>query len=175
MKKIGIISDTHGGLCPDVFKYFEGVDAILHAGDIGTEDVLIELEALAPVYAVRGNVDFFQAAKTLPRKRIETFEGVRFGIIHGDIFPRSVILDKLIPYFADDHVNAIVFGHTHEKYIRKVGNIYLLNPGASNPRQADSCHSVLVVEVESGQITKITDMALQPAKLDNFFPDWDEI
>jgi putative phosphoesterase len=175
MKKIGIISDTHGGLCPDVFKYFEDVDAILHAGDIGTEEVLIELEAIAPVYAVRGNVDFFQAAKNLPRKRIETFESVRFGLIHGDIFPRTTLVEQLIPYFADDHVQAIVFGHTHEKFIRQVGSVYLLNPGASNPHQAKSCHSVLVVMVDSGKIVKIVDMSLQPTKMDDFFPDWDEI
>ena len=175
MKRIGIISDTHGGLCPDVFRHFEGVDAILHAGDIGTEEVLWELETIAPVYAVRGNVDFFQAAKKLPRKRIETFESVRFGLIHGDLFPRADLPERLLPYFAGDRVQAIVFGHTHEKYIRRVGSIYLLNPGASNPRQVKSCYSVLIVEVDSGKIVKISDMSLQPTKMDDFFPDWDEI
>ncbi len=174
MKKIGIISDTHGGLCPDVFKHFEGVDAILHAGDIGTEEVLIELEAIAPVYAVRGNVDFFQAAHHLPRKRVEVFDGVRFGLIHGDIFPKSTILDQLIPYFAKDHVDAIVFGHTHERYLRKRGSVWLINPGASNPRQASSCHSVVVVQVDSGHILSVTDMALQPFQTDDLFPDWED-
>ncbi|GBD94291.1 hypothetical protein BMS3Abin05_01895 [bacterium BMS3Abin05] len=158
MTKIGIISDTHGGICPDVFNYFKGVDAILHAGDIGNEDVLIELEALAPVYAVRGNIDFFEAGKTLPVKRIESFEGVRFGIVHGDNFTRSALPDQLISYFADDHINAIVFGHTHEKYLQKAANIWLINPGAADPRIKKSCNSVIVVEVNSGKIQKIRDV-----------------
>lgn len=175
MTKIGIISDTHGGLCSDVFKHFEGVQAIFHAGDIGNENVLIELDTIARVYAVRGNVDFFEKARNLPRKRIETFEGVRFGIIHGDIFDRSLILDQLIPYFANDHVDAIVFGHTHEKYIKKRGNVWLINPGAADPRQNLGCNSVVVVEVNFGEITKIHDLKLGKVEIDDFWIDEDEI
>ncbi len=175
MTKIGIISDTHGGLCPDVFKHFEGVQAILHAGDIGNEDVLIELEAIAPVYAVRGNVDFFEAARNLPRKRIETFEGVRFGMVHGDVFERASIYDQLIPYFAKDNVDAIVFGHTHEKYIKKEGKIWLINPGAADPRQNLGCNSVIVVEAYFGEISKIHDFKLGKVEINDFWYDEDEI
>jgi len=175
MTKIGIISDTHGGLCPDVFKHFKGVHAILHAGDIGNEDVLIELEAIAPVYAVRGNIDFFEQARNLPRKRIETFGGVRFGIIHGDIFQRSSIYEQLIPYFAKDNVDVIIFGHTHERYIKKQGNIWLINPGAADPRRNLGCNSVIVVEVNFGKITKIRDFMLRKVRIDDFWVDEDEI
>jgi len=175
MTKIGIISDTHGGLCPDIFKHFEGVQAILHAGDIGNEDVLIELDAIAPVYAVRGNVDFFEQARNLPRKRIETFEGVRFGIVHGDRFDRASIYDQLIPYFAKDHVNAIVFGHTHEKYIKKEGNVWLINPGAADPRQNLECNFAVVVEVTTGGIFKIHDLRLGKVEINDYWFDEDEI
>ncbi|NOY77142.1 MAG: metallophosphoesterase [Calditrichaeota bacterium] len=175
MTKIGIISDTHGGLCPDIFRQFEGVQAILHAGDIGNEDVLIELEAIAPVYAVRGNVDFFGTARMLPRKRIETFEGVRFGMVHGDRFERTSIYDQLIPYFAKDHVDVIVFGHTHEKTIKKEGNVWLINPGAADPRQNRECNYAIVVDVHAGKILKIHDLKLRKVEINDYWFDEDDI
>src|SRR5512142_2670996 len=82
--RIGLISDTHGKLRPEVFAAFEGVLRILHAGDVGTRDVLVELEAIAPVTAVFGNTDHGELRRTLPQVAVVEEAGRRIVVVHGD-------------------------------------------------------------------------------------------
>jgi putative phosphoesterase len=81
--RLGIISDTHGLLRPEVFDVFQGVDHILHAGDIGTLDILTALEAIAPVSAVWGNTDGFELRAKVPERLETRIEGFDFLVIHG--------------------------------------------------------------------------------------------
>ncbi|MBI4420499.1 MAG: metallophosphoesterase family protein, partial [Gemmatimonadetes bacterium] len=84
--RLGIISDTHGQLRPEVFHAFSQVDHILHAGDVGDADLLIELEALAPVTAVYGNVDDFRLRSRLPKVVECELDGFLITVTHGDQF-----------------------------------------------------------------------------------------
>ncbi|MBW3627864.1 MAG: metallophosphatase family protein, partial [Gemmatimonadetes bacterium] len=127
---IGLISDTHGLLRPEVFKAFEGVELILHAGDIGDPDILTALQAIAPVTAVWGNTDDAEIRDLVPevgRARIGDGEAV---VVHGQQFgsptPRKVV---------DAHPGAllVVFGHSHKAVIRHVGATLAVNPGSAGP------------------------------------------
>jgi|Deesub1362B_J571_1020462.scaffolds.fasta_scaffold05504_2 hypothetical protein len=131
--RIGVLSDTHGIVPLDIYQLFADVDAILHAGDIGNPDVLLDLEVLATVYAVRGNTDFFGTAHSLPRERHVSFGPVRFALLHGDGFPRGTLAQHLEQKFAGREVDIVIFGHTHKLQVEKRGSLWLINPGCANP------------------------------------------
>jgi uncharacterized protein len=108
MRTIGAISDTHGLLRPQALAVLAGCDPIIHAGDIGSPDVLAKLGALAPVHAVRGNVDHGAWSANLPvTQRIE-IDGFRIYVLH--------ILADLNPQAADN-VDAVIYGHSHQPKI----------------------------------------------------------
>ncbi len=109
--RLGIISDTHGLLRPEVFEVFREVDHILHAGDIGSAALLDELEAIAPVTAVYGNTDGFDLRGRLPDVVQTRIEGLDFVVTHGDQFgsPTPELLYEAYP-----NAEVIVFGHTHK-------------------------------------------------------------
>ncbi|HSE65399.1 MAG TPA: metallophosphoesterase family protein, partial [Gemmatimonadales bacterium] len=109
--RLGIISDTHGLLRPEVFEVFREVDRILHAGDIGSVALLDELEAIAPVTAVYGNTDGFDLRNRLPAVVETRIEGLDFVVTHGDQFgsPTPELLSEAYPT-----AEVIVFGHTHK-------------------------------------------------------------
>jgi len=146
--KLGIISDTHGKLRPQVFSLFEGVQAILHAGDIGREDIITELGALAPVYAVHGNVDGFPIASTYPKWRLEHFGGKRILITH---IVNSLAPDDLRELFAmaglEETPDVLVYGHTHRERIAYAGPILTINPGAAGPGRFGSKPSLAFLEI----------------------------
>jgi len=122
---IGVISDTHGLLRQDVFKAFENVDAILHAGDIGSMEIIDQLSAIAPVHAVRGNMDGNTWSKNFPVFDAIDINNKFFYLLHDkyslDLNPKAANFD------------AVIFGHTHiaEKYIQD--NVLYLNPGSAGP------------------------------------------
>lgn len=133
----GVISDTHGVLPPEVFELFEGVRAIFHCGDIGNSDIIIDLEMIAPVYAVSGNMDPHEIAATQPTRRRAEIEGRHFGLVHGHLFPyppgRHV--PRILKAFGDPSPQVLMYGHTHEWDWRREGNVWVLNPGsAAQPR-----------------------------------------
>ena len=139
--KIGIISDTHGHVPNAVHDAFNGVDHILHAGDVGPMDVITELETIAPVSAVRGNVDY---TIQLPQTRVQTFVGQKFLVHHiVDLpFPSQLVRETI----ADEQPNVVVFGHTHMPCNEQHNGVLFLNPGsASNPR-GGSAPSVAIVK-----------------------------
>lgn len=132
--RLGVVSDTHGLVRPALFELFAGVDAILHAGDVGEDDVLTDLRAIAPTHAVRGNVD----GPEYPERLELNFAGWRFGIAHGHVFPGKGRTDALLHAFPD--ADFVLYGHTHqarlERVTRESGKIVtIINPGAAGPKR----------------------------------------
>lgn len=146
--RLGVIADTHGLLRPQVFEVFREVDRILHAGDVGDPDLLTELEALAPVIAVYGNVDGLDLRARLPQEVRVELECLRFVITHGDQFGTPTPTD-LVSTYADTDV--IVYGHTHRPLIELIDKtVTVMNPGAAGPARFDIKPSVGIMELERG-------------------------
>jgi putative phosphoesterase len=125
--KIGVISDTHGLLRPEVLPALKGVDRILHLGDVGKHSILKDLEKVAPVLAVRGNVDREGPCSTLPETEVALVEGHYIYMLH-DL--KTLHLDPAAAKFA-----VVLHGHTHvPNYITKKGVLYF-NPGSCGPRR----------------------------------------
>ncbi len=124
--KIGLISDTHGYLDPRVHEIFEGVSHILHGGDIGFDEIIFELQSIAPVTAVLGNND---AGLTYRETEVLTLAGKKF-LIHHILVPRSphTVIREAIDRHEPD---VVVFGHSHQQYNESIGRTLYLNPGYS--------------------------------------------
>ena len=143
---IGVISDTHGLLRPDVHDALAGVELILHAGDVGGDEILDELALIAPVHAVYGNTD----APGQPRLREAidvTIGGVSIHVSHGHEVG-SPGPAKLLERYA---ASVVVYGHTHRPLIAKAEGRLVLNPGAAGPRRFDILPSVARLTIENGQ------------------------
>jgi putative phosphoesterase len=146
--RLGIIADTHGLLRPEVFRAFEGVDHILHAGDVGPPELLDELGAVAPVTAVYGNTDRFELRRRLPQVATLELDGFRIALTHGDQFG-SPTPAKLHAAFPEAEI--LVFGHTHRPLLTLVDVVVTaMNPGGAGPRRFDLPPSVGIMELEPG-------------------------
>lgn len=149
---IGVISDTHiptrSVKIPEkVFEVFEGVDMILHAGDLECDSVIEELETIAPVVCVRGNCD---TNSNLNEAEVIDIEDVKVGLTHGVVYPRGDT--QQLYYIAKElGVDVLVSGHTHQPMVEKIGDVILLNPGSpTQPRLTDA--TVMVVEIDGSDI-----------------------
>jgi len=143
---IGLISDTHGLLRPQVHTALAGVELILHAGDVGGDDILQELGLIAPVEAVYGNTDV--PGDPALRQRIErSFDGVRVLVTHGHELGRP----KPEQLFADYDADVIVYGHTHRQVIAHDGRRLVVNPGAAGPRRFDLQPCVARLTIDEGE------------------------
>ena len=125
--RIGIISDTHGLLRPEAERALQGVQLIIHAGDVGNPEILSQLKRIAPVFAVRGNVDTAPWAQELPATTVVEAEGATFYVLHNlrelDLRPEAAKFDF------------VVSGHTHQpQELLKDGVVYL-NPGSAGPKR----------------------------------------
>jgi uncharacterized protein len=127
MKTIGIISDTHGLLRWEAAAALAGVDHIIHAGDIGTPDILERLQRIAPVTAVRGNNDKGAWADPLPATAIIDICGQRLYVLHD-------IADLDVDPVADG-IAAIIAGHSHKPGVLEKDGVLFLNPGSAGPRR----------------------------------------
>ena len=145
--RVGLISDTHNMLRPSVFDVFEGVDVILHAGDVGDDDILDELGAIAPVYAVRGNTDRYDNP-LLPESRDFVISGVRVHVSHGHEVGAKPI--TLIAAYGDD-ADVIVYGHTHRELITESDGKLVVNPGAAGARRFDLMPCVAIMTIANGK------------------------
>src|SRR5476649_993503 len=135
---VGVISDTHGLLRPEVAACFAGVHLILHAGDVGGRPVLDALSAMAPVEAVYGNVDDAHDP-SLARERVVSVGGVTIHVSHGHELGRPTPALALARYAGD----VVIFGHTHRAMVvRDAGGRLGFNPGAAGPRRFDLRPSV---------------------------------
>ena len=159
IKKIGVISDTHIPVRADripqkVFEIFKDVDIILHAGDLAQPEVIDELKKIAPVVAVRGNMDKFES--TLPEKIIIHINNkFKIGLYHGEGSPDD-LNQRIISYFTD--VNCIVFGHTHHSFNEVVNNVLLFNPGSACDTVFTDINSIGILHINEkirGEILKI--------------------
>jgi uncharacterized protein len=129
LKTIGLISDTHGLLRPQAVRALDGSDLIVHAGDVGDPKIIAELKTLAPVFAVRGNVDTEPWARALPETEvIET--GVATMYVLHDV--HALDLD---PAAAGFHI--VVSGHSHKPARTERGGVLYINPGSAGPRRFD--------------------------------------
>lgn len=147
--KIGIISDTHGLLRPQVFDVFQGVERILHAGDVGDPGILTELAAIAPVTAVWGNVDGMDLRARIPEIARLELGGVRIVMLHG------MQLGSPTPQkAAAAHPDAglVVFGHSHRPVIQQAGPTLAVNPGSAGPRRFKDPVTVAIAEIENGTV-----------------------
>lgn len=144
MGLIGLISDTHGLLRPEVFAAMSGVEIILHAGDVG-EDVLEELRTIAPVRAVFGNTDP-PGTPGLESQIEMTVEGVRIHVSHGHEIGSPTPQRLLERYDAD----VIVYGHTHRQLVTRAGGRLVINPGAAGHRRFDLKPSVGRLTITNG-------------------------
>jgi uncharacterized protein len=146
---LGLISDTHGLLRPEVFRVFEGVDRILHAGDVGDPDILDELGAIAPVQAVWGNTDYGELRTRLPERVDVELDGVSVRLIHGQQFgsPTGVRVAT-----ANPEVGMIVFGHSHTPEIQRLGNVLAVNPGSAGPARFSLPITVGIAEIQEAQV-----------------------
>jgi uncharacterized protein len=145
--RIGLIADTHGLVRPEVFEALAGVERLLHAGDVGGHAVLKELEVLARVQAVYGNVDlpgdpYLQAAVhvTIGNHTIHVSHGHELG---------SPTPDKLLARYDAD---VLVYGHTHRALIHRDGRRLVVNPGAAGPRRFDVQPSVAILEITASAL-----------------------
>ena len=125
--RIGIISDTHGLLRPEAERALQGVGLIIHAGDVGDPEILTTLKRIAPVFAVRGNVDTELWAQQLPLSTVVEGEGASFYVLHNlrdlDLKPEGAKFDF------------VVSGHTHQPEQFERGGVFYLNPGSAGPRR----------------------------------------
>jgi uncharacterized protein len=125
--RIGVISDTHGLLRPEAQRALQGVDLIVHAGDVGNPEILVQLNAIAPVFAVRGNVDTGKWALELPETSMVEADGAFLYLIHNlrqlDLNPKSAGVD------------IVISGHTHQAEQWERDGVLYLNPGSAGPRR----------------------------------------
>ena len=124
---VGVISDTHGLLRPEAVQALEGCTLIVHAGDVGSPDVLTALKDLAPVHAVRGNIDRDPWAKSLPGTAWVQAGKARLYVLHQ--------LPQLDPAAIDDGCAAVIYGHSHKPSAEYRGPVLYLNPGSAGPRR----------------------------------------
>ncbi|MGH7525638.1 MAG: metallophosphoesterase family protein [Gemmatimonadales bacterium] len=146
--RLGVISDTHGLLRPEVFDAFREVDHILHCGDVGPADLLTELETIAPVTAVYGNMDGGKLRAQLPQVATLELDGFEIVVTHGDQLG-SPTPENLQAEFPQAQI--IVYGHTHRPLLTLVDVVVtVMNPGSAGPRRFDLPPSVGVLELEPG-------------------------
>ena len=141
---IGVISDTHGLIRPEALAALAGSDLIIHAGDIGSPDVLTALRAIAPVTAVRGNNDHGALADALHETEIVEISGVLVYVLH-DI--KALDLEPRVAGFA-----AVISGHSHKPSLEERDGVLYFNPGSAGPRRFTLPISVGRLTVTDGRI-----------------------
>ena len=151
---IGLISDTH---IPDrankipqkVFDAFSDVDLIIHAGDLTSLKVIEELENIAPVVAIQGNMDRAKGIK-LPIAKTMEIEGLKIGITHGEVYPRADT-QQLVYIAKELDANILITGHSHQPKIEQTDGVLLINPGSPVvPRLAD--RTVMLMEINNKEV-----------------------
>jgi uncharacterized protein len=141
--KVGVISDTHGLLRPEAVAAIAGTDLIIHAGDVGAPEILGRLRTLAPVVAVRGNIDREPWASRLPLTEVVELETVTAYVIH------DIDALDLNPVAAG--IQVIIFGHSHRPEARVQDGVLYLNPGSAGPRRFSLPTTVAQLDVVDGR------------------------
>jgi uncharacterized protein len=156
MRRIGIISDTHGLLRPQALAALRGCDPIIHAGDVGEQGVLDSLREIAPVLAVRGNVDKGAWAAALPETQRVQVDGRLLYVLH-DL--NELDLDPRLAGF-----HAVITGHTHRPLIDSRNGVLHVNPGSAGPRRFRLPVTVGRLILSGGELrAEIVDIADEPS------------
>lgn len=142
--KIGVISDTHGLLRPEVVKQLATVDHIIHAGDIGGPDVIAGLEKIAPVVAIRGNNDTGEWAAGIPDDAVVTLGNRRIYVLHN---VKDLGCDPAATGF-----DIVISGHSHRPKAETINGVLYLNPGSAGPRRFKLPIAVAVLDVTAGAL-----------------------
>ncbi len=141
---LGVISDTHGRLRPEAVEALRGSNRILHAGDVGAPEILDALAQIAPVTAVRGNVDSEHWALSLPEAGVVEVAGVSIYILHDlgqlDLKPQAA------------GFRVVVYGHSHQPKIEEKNGVLYFNPGSAGPRRFHLPVSVGKLVIEAGKV-----------------------
>jgi uncharacterized protein len=141
---LGGISDTHGLLRPEAVEALRGSDRILHAGDLGAPEILDALAKIAPVTAIRGNVDAAPWARALPETEIVEAGGVSIYVLHDlgqlDLRPEAA------------GFRVVVYGHSHQPQIEEKNNVFYFNPGSAGPRRFNLPVSVGRLTITAGRV-----------------------
>ena len=141
---LGVISDTHGLLRPEADEAMRGSDRILYAGDVGAPEILEALVEIAPVTAIRGNVDTDAWARALPKTEVVTASGVSIYILHD--------LDQLDLKLGAAGFRVVVYGHSHQPKIEEKNGVLYFNPGSAGPRRFNLPVSVGRLTIEAGKV-----------------------
>jgi hypothetical protein len=145
--KIGVISDTHGLLRPEAEQRLVGVAHIIHAGDIGRPDIIMDLGRIAPVSAIKGNVDTADWAACYPDTQTISFGGRSIHVLHDihdlDFDPKS------------RGVDVVISGHSHRARIETVDGVLYLNPGSAGPRRFKLPVTLAILEVTEGGVRAV--------------------
>ena len=145
VQRIGLISDTHGLLRPEAVAFLRGSDYIVHAGDIGDAAVLVELGAVAPVTAVRGNNDSGAWAKGIAETEVLKIGAVSIYVLH-DL--AQLELDPLAAGY-----QVVVSGHSHKPVVQERDGVLFVNPGSAGPRRFKLPISAGELRIEGGQVS----------------------
>jgi putative phosphoesterase len=139
-----VISDTHGLLRSEAVEALRGADRILHAGDVGDPEILDTLAQIAPVTAVRGNIDTESWAQALPQTEVVEIDGVSIYMLHD--------LGKLDLKPEAAGIHAVIYGHSHQPKIEMRKGVLYFNPGSAGPRRFQLPVSVGKLRIEDGKI-----------------------
>jgi putative phosphoesterase len=140
--RVGVIADTHGWLRPEALAALRGADHLVHAGDIGTPEVLRSLRALAPLTAVRGNNDQGAWARAIPVTDSVRVGGVMLYVLH-DL--KALDLEPVAAGF-----RVVISGHSHRPRVEERGGVLYVNPGSAGPRRFRLPVSVAMLEIDGG-------------------------
>jgi putative phosphoesterase len=145
--RIGIVSDTHGLLRPEAEQALAGVAHIIHAGDIGREDVLVRLRRVAPVTAIRGNIDTADWAKHYPETQAVQLGERSFYVLH-DL--KELQIDPAVC-----GIDVVVSGHSHRPRIETIDGVLYLNPGSAGPRRFKLPITLATLEITSSGLRPV--------------------
>jgi len=150
--RYGVLSDTHGSVRPAVFDLFQGVRRIYHCGDVGSQECLMDLEVIAPLRAVYGNMDPWSIAGACPEKVIEAAEFGTVVLYHGSRFGHSndAIMQGLYREFAADKPRLVLFGHTHVPVNELRHGVLFVNPGSASLPHPGAGPTAALVEYNPG-------------------------
>jgi putative phosphoesterase len=154
-RRFGLLSDTHGLLRPELWVALEGVEQLVHAGDVGSPDVLAALRSRFPLTVVRGNVDRGAWAEALPRDVTVELGGVLVHVLHD--------LEELDLAPAAAGIGVVVTGHSHVPRMERRGGVLYVNPGSCGPRRFDLPVTVALLTVGGGSVDATLVPLLQSA------------
>ena len=165
--RIGVIADTHGLFDPAVRRYFKGVNCILHAGDIGDVSVIRQLEDIAPVIAVSGNVDGYERSR-FPRQVAIRRNGKTVAVRHV-LYEKGKLTAEATRWLDEKQPDVCIFGHSHRPLINQYGPTLLFNPGSAGPKRFSLPRGIGVLTISrklvSPRLIKLPDKVHKPASL----------